>query len=54
MNFLKQFSEFKNLNVVKVLEIFKLEKVVLIEEEFDYISYEGIRSEVEKYVIISL
>ena len=52
MNFLKQFSEFQNLNAVKVLEIFKLEKVVIIEEEFDYISYKSIRSEFEEYGLL--
>lgn len=48
-SFLKQFTGFNDYNVIKISEIFKSEKPVLLEKEYDYIRYKNIKKEFDKY-----
>ena len=49
LNFLKQFFGFNGLNVIKISELFKLEKPVLLEPSFEYIRYKNLKNEFDKY-----
>ncbi|MCX7748825.1 MAG: hypothetical protein N2645_18345 [Clostridia bacterium] len=49
MNFLKQFAGFSGYNVIKISEMFKSEKPVLLEANYDYFHYRSIQSEFIKY-----
>lgn len=48
-NFLKQFWGFSDINVIKISEIFKSEKPVLLESKFDYMRYRNLMREFDKY-----
>lgn len=49
LDFLKQFTGFSGLNVIRVSELFRLEKPVLLETNFDYIHYKNFKKEFDKF-----